>query len=323
MTIDFKKLRNFVKVVDAGSMSRASSLLRTAQPALSQQISVLEAHFRQKLLIRSNTGIAPTAAGRELYRHAQALLRQLEQAQLDVAKTGDALAGHVSIGLATYGASSTLSLPILKKIKASHPGLVVQINDNFGHVLSELIMNGRMDMAIIYGSDPIKGVVLEPMFREELFLVSPPGVAPVAGGSSIPVAALEGISLLLPGRSHFLRRVIDAGLVRAKVAPTIFAEIESVATLSAAVREGLGSTILPWSAAQAIVGASGCVVRTLSKPTLEATISLCISDHLPLSEPAMAVRSVLMSVVGSLIAGGQPGISSVRVQPTFQPAGSA
>jgi LysR family transcriptional regulator, nitrogen assimilation regulatory protein len=199
----------------------------------------------------------------------------------------------------------------------------VHINDNFGHVLSELIMNGRMDMAIIYGADPIKGVVLEPLFREELFLVSPPGIAPVAGDSSMPVAALQGISLLLPGRSHFLRRVIDTGLVRAKVAPTIFAEIESVATLSAAVREGLGSTILPWSAAQAIVGASGCVVRTLSKPTLEATISLCISDHLPLSEPAMAVRSVLMSVVGSLIAGGQPGISSVRVQPTFQPAGSA
>jgi LysR family transcriptional regulator, nitrogen assimilation regulatory protein len=323
MTIDFKKLRNFVKVVDAGSMSRASSLLRTAQPSLSQQISVLETHFRQKLLIRSNTGIAPTAAGRELYRHAQALLRQLEQAQQDVAKTGDALAGHVSIGLATYGASSTLSLPLLKQIKASHPGLVVHINDNFGHVLSELIMNGRMDMAIIYGADPIKGVVLEPLFREELFLVSPPGIAPVAGDSSMPVAALQGISLLLPGRSHFLRRVIDTGLVRAKVAPTIFAEIESVATLSAAVREGLGSTILPWSAAQAIVGASGCVVRTLSKPTLEATISLCISDHLPLSEPAMAVRSVLMSVVGSLIAGGQPGISSVRVQPTFQPAGSA
>jgi LysR family transcriptional regulator, nitrogen assimilation regulatory protein len=322
MTIDFKKLRNFVKVVDAGSMSRASSLLRTAQPALSQQISVLEAHFRQKLLIRSNTGIAPTAAGRELYRHAQALLRQLEQAQQDVAKTGDALAGHVSIGLATYGASSTLSLPILKEIKASHPGLVVHINDNFGHVLSELIMNGRMDMAIIYGADPIKGVLLEPLFREELFLVSPPGIAP-GDDSVLHVAALDGISLLLPGQSHFLRRVIDAGLMRAKVAPKIFAEIESVATLSAAVREGMGSTILPWSAAQVVVGASDCVVRPLSKPTLEATISLCISDHLPLSEPAMAVRSVLMAVVGKLISGGQPGIGSIRVQPPRTPKRAA
>ena len=73
MSIDFKKLRNFVKIVDAGSMSRASSLLRTAQPALSQQIAVLESHFRQPLLIRSNHGVAPTAAGRELYRHAQVL----------------------------------------------------------------------------------------------------------------------------------------------------------------------------------------------------------------------------------------------------------
>jgi LysR family nitrogen assimilation transcriptional regulator len=43
MSVDFKKLRSFVKIVDAGSMSRASSILRIAQPALSQQIAALEA----------------------------------------------------------------------------------------------------------------------------------------------------------------------------------------------------------------------------------------------------------------------------------------
>jgi LysR family nitrogen assimilation transcriptional regulator len=73
MSVDFEKLRNFVKIVDAGSMSRAASILRTAQPALSQQLSALEAHFRQKLLIRSNHGVAPTEAGLALYRHAQIL----------------------------------------------------------------------------------------------------------------------------------------------------------------------------------------------------------------------------------------------------------
>ena len=64
---------------------------------------------------------------------------------------------------------------MLKEMKALHPQIIVHINDSFGHVLSELIMTGRMDMAIIYGSEPIKGVTLRPLFREELFLVSPPG----------------------------------------------------------------------------------------------------------------------------------------------------
>ena len=175
MSVDFTKLKSFVKIVDAGSVSRAASILRTAQPALSQQIAALrKVDFKHKLLTRSNTGITPTEAGLVLYRHAQLLLKQIEQAKIDIDNSSKSLAGRVSIGLATYSTSSALSLPILKEMKALHPQIIVHINDSFGHVLSELIMTGRMDMAIIYGSEPIKGVTLRPLFREELFC----GVAP-------------------------------------------------------------------------------------------------------------------------------------------------
>ena len=85
------------------------------------------------------------------------------------------LAGRVSIGLATYSTSSALSLPLLKEMRARHPHIVLHVNDSFGHILSELIMTGKMDMALIYAADPIKGVTLQPLFREEMFLVSPPG----------------------------------------------------------------------------------------------------------------------------------------------------
>lgn len=308
MSIDFKKLRNFTKIVDAGSMSRASGLLRTAQPALSQQLAVLENHFKQQLLIRSNHGVVPTAAGMELYRHAQVMLRQLDQAQRAVSQAAIALTGQVSVGLATYGASSTLSLPLLKAVNASHPGLVVYINDSFGQVLSESVMNGRMDMAVLYGSDPIKGVILQPMYREELVLVSPTGAVTFAEGERLPVSALRDVRLLLPGRTHFLRRVIDAAMARAKVTPNLFAEIDSTATLSAAVRDGLGSTILPWSAARSLAAGAEAVISPLNKPTIEATVSLGVSDHLPLSEAAGAIRSILLKTVADLIAVGQDGI---------------
>ena len=97
MSIDFKKLKSFVSVVDAGSMSRAANALRIAQPALSQHIASLEAHFKHKLLLRSNTGIAPTEAGFALYRHAQAMLKQLELAQRDVTRATASLQGQVSV----------------------------------------------------------------------------------------------------------------------------------------------------------------------------------------------------------------------------------
>ena len=79
--------------------------------------------------------------------------------------------------------------------------IIVHINDSFGHVLSELIMTGKMDMAIIYGSEPIKGVTLRPLFREELFLVSPPGtVFDKPPTEALPLSALADVQLLLPSK---------------------------------------------------------------------------------------------------------------------------
>ena len=46
---------------------------------------------------------------------------------------------------------------------------------------------------------------------------------------------------------------------------------------------------------------AGAQVRRLVRPVIEATVSLCMSDHLPLSEPALAVRAVLLAVVERLM----------------------
>jgi len=309
MSVDFRKLKSFVKIVDTGSMSRAASVLRTAQPALSQQILSLEAHFNHKLLIRSNVGIAPTEAGLILYRHAQLMLKQLEQAQIDINQSATSVAGRVSIGLATYSSSSALSLPLLKEMKIQHPRIVVHINDSFGHILSELIMTGKMDMALIYAADQMKGVTLQPLFREEMFLVSPPGLElPSEAGEPLPLSDLSGVTLLLPSKSHLLRRLIDEALSRARVTPEVTSEIESVPALSAAVLEGLGSTILPASMVTETASFAGARVRPLVRPVIEATVSLCTSAHLPLSEPALAARSVLLATVERLMRDYHQGI---------------
>jgi LysR family transcriptional regulator, nitrogen assimilation regulatory protein len=312
MSVDFKKLKSFVKIVDTGSVSRAASVLRIAQPALSIQIAALETHFKHQLLIRSNVGITPTEAGMILYRHAQILLKQIDQAQIDIDQSAKAVAGRVSIGLATYSSSNSLSLPLLKEMKARFPGIVVHINDSFGHILSELIMTGKMDMALIYTSDPIKGVRLQPLFREEMFLASPPGTTFASGpGTALPLSALNGMPLLLPSKSHFLRRLIDDALGRARAVPDVISEVESVPALSAAVLDGMGSTILPASVVSDTLGFKGAELRPLTKPVIDATVSLCTSDHLPLSEPALAARSVLLEIVGRLQSAHPQGIRPV------------
>ena len=306
MTVNFKLLKSFVTAVETRSLSAAATSLRLAQPALSQQIAALEGHFKQKLLIRSNAGVTPTDAGHELYRHAVLILGQLEQAELEVARKGSAIAGTVSVGLATYSTTSTLSTALLKAVRHEYPNVHLFINDNFGLVLSEMVMTGRMDMAIIYAPAQMKGVTLQPILIEELFFIAPPGTAlPDGCEETIPLSALQGMDLLLPGRTHFLRRLIDNAFVQAHLKPRVTAEIESAATLREAIEAGLGATILPWAVAGTFAGPGQPIVRRVVEPAIQTTVSLCVSDHLPMSESAAAVKGLLSTLVRDLVDSGR------------------
>jgi LysR family transcriptional regulator, nitrogen assimilation regulatory protein len=306
MTVNFKTLNSFVKAVDSRSLSAAASLLHIAQPALSQQISLLETHFKRKLLIRSNVGVTPTDAGRELYRHAVMLLKQLEQAEFEVPRIANIVAGTVSVGLATYSSTSVLATPLLKRVRQAYPHVNLFINDSFGLVLSELVMSGAMDMAVIYGQPVARGVKAQPLLMEELFFIAPAGtVLPSSDHEAIALSALRDTDLLLPGRTHFLRQLIDKAFDEAGVQPRVAAEIESVATLREAIAAGLGATILPWAVANTFAGSRAPLVRRVVEPTIQATVSLCVPEQNQLSDSALAVADILAQLVRELASSGQ------------------
>ncbi len=306
MTVNFKTLNSFVKAVDSRSLSAAASLLHIAQPALNQHIGLLKSHFNRKLLIRSNVGVTPTDAGRELYRHAVLMLKQLEQAEFEVPRTANIVTGNVSVGLATYSSTSVLATPLLKRVRQEYPHVNLFINDNFGLVLSEMVMSGGMDMAVIYGTPAIKGVKVQPLLLEELFLIAPARTA-VPGGNAdaIALSELGGTELLLPGRTHFLRQLIDKAFEQAGVQPRVTAEIESVATLREAIAAGLGATILPWAVANTFAGSRAPVVRRVVGPTIQATVSLCVPDQNQMSDSALAVADILAQLVRELASSGE------------------
>lgn len=306
MTVNFKTLNSFVKAVDCKSLSAAAQQLHIAQPALSQQISLLESHFQQKLLIRSNVGVTPTDAGRELYRHAVLMLRQLEEAEFEVPRTANKVQGTVSVGLATYSSVSVLATPLLQRVRQEYPHVNVFINDNFGLVLSELVLSGGIDMAVIYGPPSVRGVKVQPLLVEELFLIEPPSAERrPAGTEPVPLSALAQTELLLPGRTHLLRQLIEKAFVDAGLQPRVTAEIESTSTLRDAIEAGLGSTILPWAVANTFSGPHPPVIRRVVDPTLQATVYLCIPENKPLSDSALAVADILSQLVRELASSGQ------------------
>lgn len=299
--MDIKRLKSFIVIVDSGSITRAADILHLAQPALSQQLAALEDHFGQKLLIRSQQGVSMTDAGHAVYRHAQIILRQMEQAQADAAAAGNSLAGRVSVGLVPFSSAAMLSVDLLSETRKRHPGILLHLTESVGQTYSQLIMNGRLEMALIHGVGPIKGVRFDPILSEEFYLVAPQDFAIEADAKPVPIAALDGIPLLLPPAYNFVRRAVDTAFTRSRINLKVVAEVEVVRTLARAVASGLGATIMPKAIADRIVAeASEPLVCRVVSPRIEETLSLCTSDQNALSEPALAVRGILVELTERL-----------------------
>jgi LysR family nitrogen assimilation transcriptional regulator len=297
--MNLRRLKYFVKIVDIGSLTQAADVLHIAQPALSQQLATLEGEVRQQLLVRTKRGVSPTEAGRVLYRHAQLILRQCDQAQVDMVAAGRGLSGAVSVGLAPGTAAATLGLPLLRTLRQRHPGVVPYLNESYGTTLSELIMNGRMDLAVLYGGRvAVHGLSFLPLLREPLYLVGPKSMP--APPEVVPLKDLAAIDLYLPRPYNVVRRLVDEAFMGIGLAPKVVAEIESASTLTAVIADGLGSSILPASMAREVAQVCGAWLSRIVEPGIEAPLALCQSDHLPLSEPAQAVKDIVLELVAAI-----------------------
>ncbi|WP_457949928.1 nitrogen assimilation transcriptional regulator NAC [Pseudarthrobacter sp. alpha12b] len=301
--MDTRKLAYFVKIVDSGSITKAAAALHVAQPALSQQVSALETELKQRLLIRSKQGVEPTAAGHTLYRHAQTILRLVEQARIDVAASGAAPSGRVSIAIAPYSMASSLTPRIISEVGRRYPDIVLHLTEIYGGVLSEAIKNGRLDMALIYEPGPIRGVQFTTLIVEDLYLiVNSRRDLPVAStANTITLDEVATVGLFLPEQIHTLRQVVQSGIDSRGLKLKLVGEVESVPSLTRLLRTDLGATILPKSAADALFHEEDFRVLRIIEPALQCKIALCTPDHEPLSEAASAVLLVLKEMLQEML----------------------
>lgn len=285
-------------MVDLGSVTRAAKVLNVAQPALSQQIASLEAEFKRQLLVRSTRGVLPTEAGQTLYRYAKSIQRQIDEARRSILDNEQELSGNVTIGLAPLSSATLFAAPLLTQLRQRHPGIVLHVFDSFGVTLSELMLKGSMDIAILYGDRSVRGLDYKPLAMEQFYLVAPRAmVPPDLWACDIAPDELATIPLMLPSRESFLRQAIERVCAQIGERLRIVAEIQSRSTLSSAMMAGVGATVLPRAVAESLPDIDELCIRRIASPAASLQMSLCISDYAGLSDAAFAVYNLLLETI--------------------------
>lgn len=297
--MDSKRLAAFVKVVDVGSVTRAANLLNVAQPGLSQQILSLEHEFKTRLLDRSPRGVTPTPAGQTLYRHAQRILRQMDEALSNVREADQVLKGHVSVGLTAWSRASVLAPELVEAVKRAHPGILLQVCDTFPLPFSEMVLKGRLDMAYIYGGLSARGLDYVDCGREDFVLALPAPLAP-EGVAPVDPWFLASVPLILPPDTSFQRRLVDRACAEIGEAATVVAEVYTLEVLGALLARGLGGTMLPRELAEQMAQRADLRIVPMQKDMdMDMPMVLCTPEGEVLTEAASAVRDILLDLIAT------------------------
>ena len=173
--MDTRQLAAFCAVVERKSFSQAAERLGVTQPAISLQVRALEKRLGTQLLDRSGRRVEPTEAGLRLYRGAQRLLALEEQLVEEVAGADEGdLSGELSIGASTGPAAIVIPL-LLCEFAQQNPGVKVLLTVHDTQSVVDLVAERELELGIVGAARRHRSVRFEPLFRDEVILICPPG----------------------------------------------------------------------------------------------------------------------------------------------------
>ncbi|MAG95299.1 MAG: LysR family transcriptional regulator [Alphaproteobacteria bacterium] len=248
--MDIELARTFLEISESGTFSAAAQRLNVTQSTVSMRIKALERELGRPLFLRGRGGITLTAAGEQFRRFATTLVRVWRRARQEVALPPQY---HTIL---TVGGQHSLWQRLLLRwtgwMRDNAAEVALQAEIGPPDWLIHQLVDGMLDLAVLYAPQGRPGLVVEKLVDETLVLVASrpdhDGVAATdyvfvdwgeefAGdhGLAFPDAATPGLSFSLGsvaldyllergGAGYFPLRLVrphlDAGALHRLEAPT-------------------------------------------------------------------------------------------------------
>lgn len=288
-------LRNFVRVVDLGNVSKAAQAIHIAQPALSRQLRALEEELGVQLVIRHSWGVAPTRAGAVLASSARRILNDIASVRMEVRAAEHEPAGLVSVG-ATPSLAATFFYPLTTRLLQKYPKICLRLTERMSSDLANELHRGRTDLGIVQKNRALTGLKADFLLTEHVALVGRPDL--VAGVGPVTWDAFRNLPLILPTAPSDARSALDIAFGDAEI--HIAAEIDGLPTMLQMVAHGLGFALLTRSACEKMVASGEVALSPLQFPWPQRDVVVARGPNRPRSRAALAVYDELQHLAAEL-----------------------
>jgi len=173
--MEMHQIRYFLAVVDTLNFTRAAEQCHVSQPALTRAIQQLEAELGGLLLRRERKLTHLTDFGRLIEPHLRQLHADADAAKSTAKRFLSLQGAEVRLGvMCTIGPVRFMGF--LAHFRSANPGCEITLVEGVPTRLSELLLRGELDLAVMAQPDPFnERLEIFPLYRERFCIAFPTG----------------------------------------------------------------------------------------------------------------------------------------------------
>jgi LysR family hydrogen peroxide-inducible transcriptional activator len=291
MTISLRQLRYATALADTGHFGRAAERCFITQPALSQQIRLLEELCGTTLFDRLGKEVRLTPFGREFIERSRTVLERTDDLLAFVSGRAGLPARPLRFGLIPTVAPYLLP-EVFPALRTALPEIDYAVSENHTDGLLGGLAEGTLDLALVATTPPPGGprLTVAPLFADRFVLATGPDEQ---HEEPVPLRQIDTGRMLLLNEGHCFRdQTIAACSLNDGDAARAFAAT-SLSTIVEFVANGLGVTLLPAIAIRKETADRRIQVQELAAPGAARILSLVWREASPFAETFARIAEII------------------------------
>ena len=177
-----RAMETFVRIVEAGSLTRAADALQTSSPSVVRGLAALENALGVRLLNRTTRRLSLTDEGREYYERCKRVLAEVEDAETALSARRAAPKGRLRVTASVLFGRLRVA-PLVAEFLARHEA--VQVELLLLDRVVDLVEEG-IDVGVRIGHLPESSLVAVPVGETRRIVCAAPGYLRKAGTPAQP-----------------------------------------------------------------------------------------------------------------------------------------